>query len=69
MANIYIYYCRTYNRIIELKPSHIEAHHNLCVAQVEEGDLKGAEACLLKVYKMAPHLDYVQGKFFQQKCH
>ena len=39
----------------------IEAQHNLCLVMVEERNLKGAEACLLGVYNMAPHLDYVRG--------
>lgn len=53
---------------MELDPKHIEANHNYCVALVEERNLKEAEKCLLNVYKLAPHLDYVQGKNCDTPC-
>jgi len=58
-----------YKRLIKLNPAHIEAQHNLCVVMVEERDLKGAESCLLGVYNMAPHLDYIQGNVKFQHLH
>ena len=48
-----------YRRIIEIDPGHVQAHHNLCVVKVEQGDLEGAEACLVQVLEMAPEVEYV----------
>lgn len=51
---------KCYQRIITIDPDHVQAHHNLCVVKVEQGDLAGAEACLRHVQLLAPTVDYIQ---------
>lgn len=50
---------RCYQRILEIDPNHVQAHHNQCVVLVEKGDLARAKTCLLQVQKLAPDLEYV----------
>jgi len=48
-----------YKRILQEDPGHAQAAHNLCVIQVERGDLEAAAECLKAVAAAAPELDYV----------
>ena len=49
-----------YKKIIEVDPTHVQGHHNLCVVLVEQGQLQQARECLIKVQEMAPKEDYVK---------
>ncbi|GLH05530.1 Protein O-mannosyl-transferase TMTC3 [Gryllus bimaculatus] len=48
-----------YKRILQLDPENVQGLHNLCVVYVERGNLRRAEACLVRAHRLAPHEDYV----------
>jgi len=48
-----------YRRILLEDPGHSQAAHNLCVVQVERGQLEAAAECLRAVAESSPELDYV----------
>ena len=48
-----------YRKIVEIDPSHVQGHHNLCVVMVEQGNLKSALQCLKEVLILAPQEDYI----------
>jgi tetratricopeptide (TPR) repeat protein len=51
---------KAYKRILEIDPTHVQGHHNLCVVMVEKKDLEAAHQCLLQVHKMAPSESYIK---------
>ena len=48
-----------YRKIVEIDPTHVQGHHNLCVVMVEQGNLKSALQCLKEVFILAPQEDYI----------
>ena len=48
-----------YRKIVEIDPTHVQGHHNLCVVMVEQGNLRSALECLKEVLALAPHEDYI----------
>jgi hypothetical protein len=48
-----------YVRILAVSPEHVQALHNLCVVEVERGNLEEAEQCLVRASQLAPHQDYI----------
>jgi cytochrome c-type biogenesis protein CcmH/NrfG len=51
---------KTYRRILEIDPSHVQGHHNLCVVMVEKKDLRSAHECLQQVHRLAPNEAYIK---------
>ena len=48
-----------YKTIVEIDPTHVQGHHNLCVVMVEQGNLKSALQCLKDVLSLAPKEEYI----------
>ena len=48
-----------YKTIVDIDPSHVQGHHNLCVVMVEQGNLNSALQCLNKVLRLAPEEEYI----------
>ncbi|XP_023344917.1 transmembrane and TPR repeat-containing protein CG4050 [Eurytemora carolleeae] len=48
-----------YKKILDISPGHVQARHNLCVVELERGNLEAAEQCLEQVSAAAPGEEYI----------
>lgn len=51
---------KCFSKILEIEPLNVQAKHNLCVVDVERGDLLKAESCLVEVQRLSPTEAYIQ---------